>query len=511
MQINMNNLKYLIFALVIGLVSCEDYFEVDNKDSVNGGDYYKSRTEVATAVMGIHSLVQNIADNNIILSSLLSEEGEPGVNATNWITELNNRQISELNPLVDQTEYYKIIVNCNDLLARLDTIDLKKVGYTKHEAEGILTQVTTIRAWTYFTLSNFFNEVVYFKSPLVNFSMENLNKLPRLNQDQVVQRLLDEMESRKGKVGEVNWGKILGDNDKLWNNMNVPYEVLYADLNLFANNYEEALELYMLFLNSTPSNDYLLNNSWFGIFNGSLSSASIEVIAGMVYSAADEQEHELYDWFTSDKVGGLEYIIPTDTLYHTHEAQFTEVFSKGDYIREMAYIWSPQYDIKEVRKYKTNDAFVPLYRASELYLKVMECLNRMGKHEIALAMLNKGLKPYWRNDNWLPTISNEYFFPAKLKDVEGFRSRLNLKSIEFENVDESELTLLIEDALVDENLMELSFEGKRWETLLRIAKRRKELGEDPEGKFIAEKVSSKFESPEAMKQKLLEPLNWRLN
>jgi len=130
-----------------------------------------------------------------------------------------------------------------------------------------------------------------------------------------------------------------------------------------------------------------------------------------------------------------------------------------------------------------------------------EAYNRMGDEEsqgYALMLLNAG-------------VNKESLKPpqfAKWKNNIGIRGRVYLASNEIpETVVGEERMLMIEDLIINERALELTFEGKRWFDLVRIAERRN----DPS--FIADRVAAKFEGTgqyDAIHAIIMDPANWYL-
>jgi len=146
-----------------------------------------------------------------------------------------------------------------------------------------------------------------------------------------------------------------------------------------------------------------------------------------------------------------------------------------------------------------------LARAATLHLHFAEAANRAGYPKVAYALVNRGIGFTFdpvpggttgrdvtniQNTNSLP---DPYKFDARNGDAPPFRSswyrnfgirgRANLKTVPLPATDS--LTN-VENMIIDENALELAYEGERWPDLLRIAIRRN----DPA--FIADKIYNKL-------------------
>jgi len=146
-----------------------------------------------------------------------------------------------------------------------------------------------------------------------------------------------------------------------------------------------------------------------------------------------------------------------------------------------------------------------LARAATLHLHFAEAANRAGYPKVAYALVNRGIGFTYdpvpggttgrdvtniQNTNFLP---DPYKFDARNGDAPPFRSswyrnfgirgRANLKVVTLPATDS---VTNVENMILDENALELAYEGERWPDLLRIAIRRN----DPA--YIADKIYNKL-------------------
>jgi hypothetical protein len=146
-----------------------------------------------------------------------------------------------------------------------------------------------------------------------------------------------------------------------------------------------------------------------------------------------------------------------------------------------------------------------LARAATLHLHFAEAANRAGYPKVAYALVNRGIGFTYdpvpggttgrdvtniQNTNFLP---DPYKFDARNGDAPpyrnswyrnfGIRGRANLKVVTLPATDS---VTNVENMILDEDALELAYEGERWPDLLRIAIRRN----DPA--FIADKIYNKL-------------------
>ncbi|MFR9166509.1 MAG: hypothetical protein ACLVKO_09945 [Dysgonomonas sp.] len=82
----------ILFIVALGLIvsSCDDFFDVDPGDSLDGDDYPGSVTELYSGYMGVTAKVQAVADKAIFLEGLRGDFLEPTRNATDDMIDLYN-------------------------------------------------------------------------------------------------------------------------------------------------------------------------------------------------------------------------------------------------------------------------------------------------------------------------------------------------------------------------------------------------------------------------------------
>lgn len=166
-----------------------------------------------------------------------------------------------------------------------------------------------------------------------------------------------------------------------------------------------------------------------------------------------------------------------------------------------------------------------LYRSATLNLRYAEAANRDGRGKLAYAMVNVGINGVFSPPPPLPTdVTNiqqtfdvpPYDFDARngssptyrsewYRQI-GTRSRANLQALP--TTLQTDM-LGMESAIIDEDGLEMAFEGERWGDLMRVALHRN----DPA--FLADKVYEKLlksnnPDADAVHTKLMDTKNWYL-
>ena len=174
-----------------------------------------------------------------------------------------------------------------------------------------------------------------------------------------------------------------------------------------------------------------------------------------------------------------------------------------------------------------------------IYLKYAEAVNRLGKPNLAFAVLKHGLNkksinsdeiiPKWEKYSSYTDEEGVFYRYTDFSDekyeerevslgdetytilaMEGVHARGCGNTELADGYSIPELSTLqdsinyVEDKIVEELALETAFEGNRFHDLMRISKHRED------NSYLADKVAEKYADKEAVKAKLLDETNWYL-
>ena len=555
--------KKLIYILIaaVFLVSCNDLLDV-NSDRVTFEKDYQlhSPNDTIYSMIGIYSQLQKLGDSYVLLGELRGDLLDITENSSQDLKDINNLEISENNPYANIKDYYAVINNCNYVIHNIDTSTIIKgdkvmIRYYA-AAKGI-------RAWTYMQIALNFGSAKYYSNPILSVAdAEAVNKYPDIAFKELADSLIadlipckdDKTPSFLGSfltfpirflLGDLYlWRGSITDNQADYVSAATEYHDLMLkgiyDVNTIGININYNFQSYWaLDDNKRISTTRYMN--WYKSF----SLNYMETITGIYCPTEYGQKFDLdslnynyqfkpsdvainnwdsqtyYNTPTNTKPGDLrklESIINKNTiLSYTTNLISTTSNPVDKTIKNIVfkYLWNGHSD---------NRQAITVYRASLLYLRYAEAVNRLNKPNLAFAVLKNGLRSQ--------TMSSAKILPLKEKTSEkymdfnaavfnnnaGIRWRglgpklagsalavtdCDSTFVIKEQKDMTDSVKYVEDLIQQELALETAFEGNRFQDLMRFAIRRKDAS------YLANKIYAKHAlSGNAFSKDLTQPDNW---
>jgi starch-binding outer membrane protein, SusD/RagB family len=492
--------RMILFSFFFAAVSsCEDdLFDAKIGDKIFPEQHYNNASDVWSSFNGIVLLLQEIMPNHIMVDGLLSDQMIATSAAEAELVTLSNHSFSSGNSFVNGSAYYKVIISANDVLANVDdVVEIDKLNYDSLTNIAVKRALITYRSWAYFNYVRLFGSATIIPETLT--SIDDAANMEVVDMETMLHRLIDDLTPVLHDINS-NQVELLIPNA-------INTRALLGEIYLELNNYtlaekylREACESFgrvMYKVDRTYSRDAFKN-----IFINP-GGALREVMVSVPFSFEDGQKNPLEIYFKPEfdfKIQPSNIVV---NAFNTQKLISDTVY--GDTFRgkginiSLVEADSDQYYIS---KYSLEPNVVPysadiiIYRASDVHLLLAEAYNRLGLPDIALALMNQGLKNLSPRPDDLRTWSGN----------EGVRGRVFLDSriIPEDVVDK---TLYLEELILEERALELAFEGKRWFDLMRVARRRG----DPS--FLANKVAAKYSDAavaQRVKDHLLTEANWFL-
>ena len=234
----------MLLLLTAGLAGCDDFFDPETDDSLDGDKYMSSLTEMSTGYLGVLTKMQEVGDKAILLTDTRGELLEPTNQSTNELIALYNYDDDLAgNPYADPAPYYDLVIACNDYIENMIEFKAKKpelVAETNY-FEGLLGSAIRVKVWTYLTIAEIYGQVLWFDDPILKIEdLTDPSRFQLLTLDQTVDKCLDLLRNGyKGYAATENFSwvawldpsnvsSIASSQYRYWDTMTPPYEGLLA-------------------------------------------------------------------------------------------------------------------------------------------------------------------------------------------------------------------------------------------------------------------------------------------
>lgn len=535
----------VLAALVAGSYSCRKLYDTKPENLVEAQNAYQNIYDADAAVTGVYGKLLGLAGQYEVLNELRADLMDVTPNAGADLQQINTHNVQPGNAYADPKPFYKVILNCNDVMKNL-TIMHQAHKLTDDDYIQRWSDVGALRSWLYFQLALQFGEVPYITEAVT--SVKDINditdatKYPRLKLDDMVRTLIAFMESLPykdpypaanslasqqidsypAKILFINKRCLLGDL-YLWNNDYHKAAIVYKQVmeTTTAAGTGDSYAYYNTYtLNSGSDNDAVTQSAWQTFFSRSTQDREYQTewIWSMVFDSKFAPVNPFINLFANS--GGKYLVKPSQTAIDNWNAQRQTDGTPFDYRGTVTYkvINGQPVIIKFLYNYINSTTGLPsdplakngkwfLYRTPTLHLRFAEAANRDGQTKIAWALVNAGIKGAFNNPNVADTLSRithlpfPYDFDARKLDAPtirgkyhrnlGIRARVNatlLDTMIYHNND----VLTMENKIVDEGALELAYEGNRWQDLLRIAHHRESEKPGSGLSFLESKMAAKF-------------------
>lgn len=502
--INMKKIIYS-FAIISSMfftTACSDFFNPEASDVLVEDNYINDNTEVITGYLGVAATVQSVAEQTMFLEGLRGDFLEPTTNATREMWDIYNYQDLEGNTFASPKGYYNVIINANDYLSHLfayrekDSTSVREATFN-----GLVSSVLRYKAWAYLQLAKIYGEAIYFDDPIT--SIGEINKYPMLGFDDLISKSIDLIETGVNGIdgkSSVIWTQELGryyyngvELTDGYLNMNCPpAEILLAELYLNKKDYQKVRDNCLALLNANcpygrlRMNLNYYNAEWKNMFSRYTGTEDISI---QVFDKNYGQVNNLYNYY-SNSLGSKYYFRPTPTSILRFNSQYQDgdVVSGDIYRGENSTYKVVNNDTVVYKFIQTNPSttavYLKLYRASDLYMFLVEANIGLGRLQEALTFLNKGFRGVT-----LTILNNKFNAPYEDYPVSmhgggkgenanaGVRGLVNLNAVgTFALSSPTALDSLtnmrrLDSLIIEEACMEFGGEGKALYTMNRIIRK----------------------------------------
>lgn len=545
-----------IFTVMCGITfsSCDNYFDVATEDMLDVSDAYKEKSTVYAGMMGLAASFREAADHHIILSELLGDLMEPTSYAPDECWDVYRYKATNGNSFASPAPYYKLIINCNDFLKH--TIAYKKqypTALATNVYRGMISSALTYRAWGYLQIGKIFGEAVYYDIVFTDDNGETPSRVLKL--DELIQELIYNLKTGVDGVNGfqvLDWNTLISPQqsytDLAWSRISIASDVLLTELYLWAKDYTNAAKTALNYVSNSGEDfklDIFQNNTsdlsttrWARMFMYPFSSNCIKEVCTYVPFNFQQRQTSKLQYYFSSVAPNVCYFMPHENTLVKFLTQITGE-SKNELTGETGLVrGTDQYRLQGTFGYENqklvvgkyhldkknyeHDSPIYIYRAPEIYLMIAEALGNLGgETNIAAAdsIISVGFKSSWNSDHFEKPFEAPIYGQALNVNL-GIRGRAKIGAdfiryhvdtllypgkTDVEKIQKAAREKFVLDSLIaEETALELAYEGKRWFTMVRIARNT----ENPA--FLAKQIAKKFPTGEGQlyEKWLMNPENW---
>jgi hypothetical protein len=151
----------IVAALAAAQVSCSDWLDLKPYDGVVEDDYWKTKEDVYSMLIGCYSslLNQNLVSNMIYWGELRADLVTDGPSASAGIKNIIRGEISPENGIVKWDEFYSTINQCNKLIEKSALVRELDQTFSDELYRQYIAEAIAIRSLMYFYLVRSFQDV----------------------------------------------------------------------------------------------------------------------------------------------------------------------------------------------------------------------------------------------------------------------------------------------------------------------------------------------------------------
>jgi hypothetical protein len=184
-----------LMTVALTMLSCSSWLDVQPEDGVVREKYWKTKEEVQAAVLGCYSQMLNskMMQEYFVWGEMRAEMAMPGPGASSDLTALNSGEITASNTYTDWAGFYSTIDQCNTVIEFAPgVLDLDQ-SFSEAQLKACIAEVTCIRSLMYFYLVRTFRDVIYFENANV-YDNQNFS-LPKTDGKTIIDYLIASLES----------------------------------------------------------------------------------------------------------------------------------------------------------------------------------------------------------------------------------------------------------------------------------------------------------------------------
>jgi len=454
----------LYIAILLLTISCEDYLELIPPDGLIKSEFWKSKEDMESVLMGAYQKFAAMDESLFYLGEVRAGMLREDQNTPVFLKEIFDGIILPDNQLCNWRDFYMVINYCNAVIKNAPAIKEIDLTLTDYQRDIFISEATFLRSLAYFYLVRTFRDVPMILEPVETDGVEIY--LPASESSVVLEQIKSDLLSIRLKATsdfgspEMNKGRAT----------RAAITALLADISLWNFEYEQCIG----YVEDIEEMGFpvIPNSQWFSIF---YPGNSAESIFEFQFNSAYGESNTLYSITKKDAkrffVSHKAY-----NLFFGSVFEFEETRGRGTMTtdRRIFKYMGREADGKTMRSgSEQNECNFIIYRMSDLVLMKAEALSQLSRFEEALGIVNN-IRIKRRVSQVHPSFTMEAF----------------------------------EDVILEERALELAYEGKRWFDLLRMGRRNDNARKADLIEIIVENVESTRKP--VMEARLTNPSGWYL-
>ncbi len=426
--------KYFLITLVMFMqFSCNDWMELYPPAGLIREEFWKSKEDVQSVLMAAYEGLASL-DRHFFIHGEIRADMVVGDNSQ----PNNERLISQGNIYPDNSisnwsNYYSVINDCNEVIRNAPVVLQIDNTFTEFQMQGFVSEAYFIRSLIYFYLVRVFNEVPLILEPSES---DNVNfYVSKSNQEKVLNQITSDLEIYRAFAPS---GGFVGLEENKGRASKAAFDALLADIALWRFDYSSVIS-YVERIEATKEFFLMPTGLYFEIF---YPGNSLESIFEIQYDQGRGHSNNLY---TLTNQPGRQYD-PSQKAITLFSFDFALELVRGENV--------------SIRRYSDTDYIIWKY------------LGQAGDGRTFRSGTNQS------SCNWIVyRYADVLLMKAEaLSQLDRFGEAMDIITLIRERADVVPLNLpdnrvAYEDAILEERMRELAFEGKRWFDLLRMGRR----------------------------------------
>jgi hypothetical protein len=437
------SVKLLYLLLLLPFLSCNKWLNLQPEDGITGGEYWKTKEQVSAAVTGVYASLtgsatgaRNAVESFFLWGELRADLISSTIGTTNEQVDVINVNILPSNSIANWRGIYQTINYCNTIIDFAPKVLDKDQTFTQDALNRYLSEAKAIRALMYFYLVRTFDQVpLKLKSTSSDQEIVQLVKSP---QSEVLAQIIQDLN--EAETYAINdYGDRASNKGRI---TKYAINAIQADVYLWMDKYNECI---------TACNK-IINSSQFGLIDGANAATWYNTL--YVNGNSNESIFELQ--FDNQKLNtfyplfmtsGRKFLASNSVMADIYQVDYinplnVDIRGDGAAVRSTDNVIWKYIGLSNTTARAQEESYAHwiFYRLSDIMLMKAEANNELGNGQQALDIL---------------TV---------------IRQRARALVTTNPNPSASDKAA-IQDFILDERARELSFEGKRWFDLLRMAKR----------------------------------------